>query len=112
MKRREFIALAAGAVLAGPRAAHAQQPRKLPRVGVLLPGTPASFALRTKAFVEGLQQLGYAEGRTIALEWKWGEDKVERLPGLAAELAERNVDVIVTGGTPAGHAEQAGACPL
>ena len=104
MKRREFIALAAGAVAAGPFAAHAQQPRKVPRVGVLLPGTPASFALRTKAFVEGLQQLGYAEGRTIAIEWRWGEDKVDRLAGLAAELAERNVDVIVTGGTPAAKA--------
>jgi ABC transporter substrate binding protein len=66
-----------------------------------LPGTPTSFAPRTQAFVEGLRDLGYVEGRTVAIEWKWGEDRVDRLPDLAAELVGSQVDVIVTGGTPA-----------
>jgi len=51
--------------------------------------------------VEGLQDLGYVEGRTVAFEWKWGQDRVDRLPDLAAELVGSQVDVIVTGGTPA-----------
>jgi putative ABC transport system substrate-binding protein len=51
--------------------------------------------------VEGLQDLGYVEGRTVAFEWKWGQDRVDRLPDLAAELVGSQVDLIVTGGTPA-----------
>jgi hypothetical protein len=76
----------------------------VPRIGVLLPGTAVSFALRAKAFVEGLRDLGYVDGQTVAIEWKWGQDKVERLPELAADLVGHNVDVIVTGGTPAAKA--------
>ena len=102
--RREFITLLGGAAAAWPLAARAQQSRKVPRIGVLLPGTAASFALRTKAFLEGLRDLGYVEGQTIAIEWKWGQDRAEGLPELAAELVGRNVDVIVTGGTPAAKA--------
>jgi putative ABC transport system substrate-binding protein len=104
MRRREFITLLGAAAAALPLAARAQQPRKVPRIGVLLPGTAASFALRAKAFVEGLRDLGYVDGQTIAIEWKWGQDSVDGLPGLAAELVGRNVDVLVTGGTPAAKA--------
>ena len=104
MKRRKLITLLGGGLVAWPLALHAQQPRKVPRIGVLLPGTPASFSLRTKAFLEGLRNLGYVEGQTIAIEWKWGQDRVEGLPELAAELVGRNVDVIITGGTPAAKA--------
>src|SRR5438270_7957017 len=100
LKRRELITLLGGAV-AWPLAAGAQQSHNVPRIGVLLPGTPTSFTPRTKAFVEGLQDLGYVEGRTVAFEWKWGQDRVDRLPILAAELVGSQVDVIVTGGTPA-----------
>src|SRR5262249_31367091 len=60
---RKFLATVGGVATAWPLAARAQQPRKVPRIGVLLPGTPTSFAPRTKAFVEGLQDLGYVEGR-------------------------------------------------
>ena len=102
--RREFITLLGGAAAAWPLAARAQQSRRVPRIGVLLPGTAASFALRTKAFLEGLRDVGYVEGQTIAIEWKWGQDRAEGLPELAAELVGRNVDVIVTGGTPAAKA--------
>src|SRR6202008_4967858 len=65
------------------------------------PGTPTSFALRTKAFLEGLSELGRVEGQSVAIEWKWAEDRPDRLPELSAELVRSKVDVIVTGGTPA-----------
>ena len=74
--RREFIALLGGAAASWPLAAHAQSPRKVPRIGVLLPGTAVSFALRTKSFLEGLRDLGYVDGQTIAIEWRWGQDRV------------------------------------
>jgi len=76
----------------------------VPRIGVLLPGTSASFAVRAKAFTDGLRDLGYVEGQTMAIEWKWAEDQIERIPELAAELVRANVDVIVTGGTSAATA--------
>ena len=104
LQRREFILLLGGAAASWSLAARAQSPRKVPRIGVLLPGTAASFALRTKAFLEGLRDLGYVDGQTIAIEWRWGQDRVEGLPELAADLVARNVDVIVTGGTPAAKA--------
>jgi putative ABC transport system substrate-binding protein len=104
MNRRTFIALIGGAAAVWPLASRAQQPRKSPRLGVLLAGTPDSFSTRARAFVEGLRDHGYVEGRTIAIEWRWGQDRVERLPELAAELVALNVDAIVTGGTPAAKA--------
>jgi putative ABC transport system substrate-binding protein len=100
VRRREFITLVGGAA-AWPLAASAQQSHRVPRIGVLLLGTPASFAGRIEAFVEGLRDLGYVDGRTVAIEWKWGQDRADRLPDLAAELVRSQVDVIVTGGTPA-----------
>src|SRR5215471_10526192 len=102
--RREFVKLLSGAAAAWPLTARAQQSHTVPRIGVLLLGTPASFAGRTQAFVEGLRELGYVEGRTVAIEWKWGQDRVDRLTDLAAELVRSQVDVIVTGGTPAARA--------
>src|SRR5258708_32091016 len=86
MTRRDFMALIGGVVAALPLGARAQQSHGVPRVGVLLLGTPTSFAPRTQAFVEGLRDLGYIEGKTVAIEWKWGQDRVDRLPDLAAEL--------------------------
>jgi putative tryptophan/tyrosine transport system substrate-binding protein len=104
IRRRDFvILLGGGAAGAWPLAARAQQSHAY-RIGVLLPGTPTSFAPRTQAFVEGLRDLGYVEGKTVAIEWKWGQDRVDRLPELAAELVGSQVDVIVTGGTPATRA--------
>ena len=104
MRRRQFITLLGGAAVAPSflwqLAARAQQSPRVPRIGVLLLGTPASFAARAQAFVEGLRDLGYVEGRTVTIEWKWGQDQVDRLPDLAAELVRSQIDVIVTGGTP------------
>ena len=103
VNRREIITLLGGATI-WPMAATAQQVGKTPRIGVLLAGTPASFSTRAKAFLEGLRDHGYVEGRTIAIEWRWAQDKAERLPELAAELVGLNVDALVTGGTPAAKA--------
>ena len=107
MRRRAFMVFLAGGMTVWPLGICAQQSQKIFRVGVLLPGTPASFSLRTKAFLDGLRELGYVEGATIAFEWKWGQDRVETLSGLAADLARSHVDVIITGGTSAAKALKA-----
>src|ERR1043166_3430535 len=102
MRRRDFIGLAAAA--AWSPVAHAQHGQRLPRIGVLLPGTPESFASRTNALLDGLRELGYAEGKTVEIDWKWGQDRVQTFPDLAAELVRSKPDVIVTGGTAAAQA--------
>jgi putative ABC transport system substrate-binding protein len=106
-----MVFLACGMTL-WPPDIHAQQPKKISRIGVLLPGTPASFSLRTKAFLDGLRELGYVEGVTIAFEWRWGRDRVETLSGLAADLVRSNVDVIITGGTSAAKALKAATATI
>ena len=107
MRRRDFTVLLVAGTAMWPSRVYAQQPRKLPRIGVLLPGGPASSSPRTKAFLDGLKDLGYVEGNTIAIEWKWGDDRVDTFPERAAELVRSNVEVIVTGGTPAAKALKA-----
>ena len=104
MKRRAFIAALGGAAIARPLAAIAQQPSRKVRIGVLLPGTPASYSPRITAFLEGLRDLGYEEGKTATFVWRWWNDQVERLPELAAELVSLDVQAIVTAGTPAAKA--------
>jgi putative ABC transport system substrate-binding protein len=103
MRRREFIA-GLGGTAVWPLAAIAQQPSRKVRIGVLLPGTPASYSPRINAFLEGLRGLGYEEGKTVTFEWRWWNDQVERLPELAAELVSLDVQAIVTAGTPAAKA--------
>jgi putative tryptophan/tyrosine transport system substrate-binding protein len=107
MRRRDFIVLAAGAAALRVPIVHAQPAPKIPRIGVLLPGTPESFALRTGAFIDGLKDLGYVEGKTILIDWKWGQDRIQTLPELAVELVRSKSDVIVTGGTAAAQALKA-----
>jgi putative tryptophan/tyrosine transport system substrate-binding protein len=101
MRRRDFTALLIVGTTMWPLHIQAQQSAKIPRIGVLLPGAPASSSPRTSALLDGLREHGYAEGRTIAIEWKWGYDQVDTLSGLAADLVRSKVDAIVTGGTPA-----------
>jgi len=96
--RRNLLATFAAGSLA-PRALLAQQQVKTPRIGVLLAGTPAGFAIRTEAFLQELRHLGYVEGKNVIIEWRWAENQPEQIPRLAAELAGLGVDVIVTGGT-------------
>jgi putative ABC transport system substrate-binding protein len=100
MRRREFITLLGGAAMAWPRMARAQQPAKLPTVGVLASGTSSSHGRWVDTFVRRLSELGWIEGRTVAIELRWAEGRNERAFEIAAEFARRNVDVIVTAGTP------------
>src|SRR5882672_4811839 len=94
VQRRDFL-IAAGALLAAPLAAEAQQAAKIARIGHLSPNLAASPHLRD-AFLQGLRDLGYVEGRNFVIEYRDAEGKVERLPALAAELVALKVDVIVT----------------
>ena len=108
MRRRDFALLVLGGMAMWPSHIHAQRSSpKVPRIGVLIPGTPESFSQRVKAFVNGLGLLGRVEGLTIAIEWKWANDRVDLLPELATQLVQSQVDVIVTGGTPAAQALKA-----
>jgi putative ABC transport system substrate-binding protein len=94
--RAALIAAVALGLLAAPHATPAQQPAKIPRVGLLRPGAPPDPDV--DAFRRGLRDLGYIEGQTIAIESRWAEGRPERLPLLVAELVQLNVDVIVTQG--------------
>ena len=84
MKRREFIAGLGGAA-AWPLATRAQQTAKLPTIGFVVPGTPASHGKWVAAFVQRLGELGWIEGRTIAIEYRWVEGRTERFAEIAAE---------------------------
>jgi ABC-type uncharacterized transport system substrate-binding protein len=99
MKRREFITLVGGTVIARPFAARAQQPA-MPVIGVLSAEWPNLFSDRLRAFHDGLREIGYVEGRNLAIEYRWAEGRNDRLPALAAELVRRQVTVIVSTSTP------------
>jgi len=98
MKRRSFIALLGGAA-ASPLAARAQQPGKLPTIG-FLGANPSIESQRVAAFVQRLRELGWIEGRTVAIEYRWAEGRSERYAEIAAEFVRLKVDVIVTVATP------------
>jgi putative tryptophan/tyrosine transport system substrate-binding protein len=99
VKRREFITLLGGAAAAWPLAARAQQPAKLPTIGFLGTITPVVQIRWTEAFVRRLRELGWIEGRTIAIEFRWAEGRSERAAEIVAEFVQQKVDVIVAGGT-------------
>jgi putative ABC transport system substrate-binding protein len=96
--RREFIGTLAGSLLTAPLAAEAQQAAKIARIGYLSLNLAANPRLR-EAFLQGLRDLGYVEGRNIVIEYRSAEGKQERLPALAAELIALKVDVLVAPGT-------------
>jgi ABC-type uncharacterized transport system substrate-binding protein len=107
MKRRKFIAVLGGAAAAWPLAARAQQPGKLPTIGFLGAASASSWSPWVAAFVQRLRELGWIEGRNIAIDFRWAEGRTERMAEIAAEFVRLKVDVIVTGGLPAVAAKQA-----
>jgi len=95
-RRRQFVTLLGGAAAAWPLAARAQQPAKLPIIGFLGATTPGGQSQLTAAFVQRLRELGWIEGRTVAIEYRWAEGRSERF----AEFVRQKVDVILTHNTP------------
>jgi putative tryptophan/tyrosine transport system substrate-binding protein len=98
MRRRDFIALLGGAGVTWPLAARAQQPG-MPVIGYLGSASPEVWAGRVRAFLQGLNEAGFSEGRNVGIEYRWAEDQYDRLPALAADLVSRGVSVIVAPGS-------------
>jgi putative ABC transport system substrate-binding protein len=106
MRRRDLIKGIAGSVIAWPLAARAQQPA-MPVIGFLGASTPSSWAPWTSAFLQGLRERGWIDGRTVKIEYRWAEGRSQRYAEIAAEFVRLKVDLIVTVGSaviPAKHA--------
>src|SRR6202045_5452934 len=97
MRRRKFIKLMGGAAAGWPFAARAQQ-RTMPVVGLFIPSESATAKPRVEAFVQRLRELGWIEGRTVAIEYRWAEGRTERFTEIVADFIRLKVDVIVTAG--------------
>jgi putative tryptophan/tyrosine transport system substrate-binding protein len=98
MRRRQFLRLLGGVGLAVPRTARAQSQTML-RIGYLGSETAGLYQPRLRAFHEGLRELGFEEGRNVAVEYRWAEGHNDRLPALAAELVRREIAVLAAPGS-------------
>jgi ABC-type uncharacterized transport system substrate-binding protein len=105
MRRREFITMIGG-VAAWPLAAHAQQ-SVLPVVGFVNLASAKAYAPQLSAFLKGLSEVGYVDGRNVSIEYRWAEGRADRLPAMVADLVQRRVTVIATTSTPAALAAKA-----
>src|SRR5258708_6833307 len=104
-RRKLLVTLGAGALaFAAPPGSFGQQQGKVWRVGFLLPASASLSSSNTNAFLKGMWELGYVEGKNLVIEWRFADCKLERLPGLAAALVPLKVDIIVTAGAPAENA--------
>jgi putative ABC transport system substrate-binding protein len=113
MKRREFITLVGGIAAPWPLPARAQQPGKLPTIGFLGASTAAASRQATEAFLRRLHDLGWIEGRTVMIEYRWAEGRSERYAEIAAEFVRLQVNVIVTvGGAVSAVKEATSAIPI
>jgi putative ABC transport system substrate-binding protein len=104
MGKKSLVVLLIGLALASVHPAEAQQPAKVPRIGVISQGSLSSTARNIKAFREGLRDLGYVEGQNITIEYRYAEGVDERFPNLADELVQLKINVIVANSTPATQA--------
>ena len=104
MNKKIFSCLLITFLLATASPAEAQQPKKIPRIGILTPGPVSPRLHFFEAFRHGLRDLGYVDGQNIIVEIQSADAKLERLPDLAADLVRLHVDIIVTEGTPAAQA--------
>src|SRR5262245_47243991 len=95
MRRREFIALIGGGAAAWPLAARAQQAGKLPTIGFLGANTSSVQSRWTAAFVQRLRELGWIEGRNVAIEYRWAETRFKRSPEIIAEFVRLTVEALV-----------------
>jgi len=112
MRRREFIMLL-GSAAAWPLAAGAQQPAKLPTIGFLGASTPSAWSHWSAAFVQRLRDLGWIDGRTVVIEYRWAEGRSERFSEIAAEFVRLKVDVILTvGGAVVAAREATSVIPI
>lgn len=104
MLRRDFMAGLGSAAAAWPLVAQAQQPKKIPRIGLLIAANASAAAPGITVLVQRLRQLGWIEGQTVAIEYRWAEGQYDRFAEIAAEFVRLNVDVIVTAATAPGLA--------
>jgi putative tryptophan/tyrosine transport system substrate-binding protein len=106
MRRRDFVQAIACSAAGWPLAAHAQQPR-LPAIGWLAGTTAEGYADRLNIFRDRLKETGFVEGQNLTIEYRWADDRNDRLPALAADLVNMRVSVIVCVGTPTALASKA-----
>src|SRR4051794_5340901 len=107
MRRREILGAFGSIAVGWPLAARAQQGGKPPVIGFLGAATPLAWSPYTAAFVTRLRELGWVEGRTVEIDYRWAEGRPERYAAIAAEFIQRGVGVIVTSGTAAGAVKRA-----